>query len=30
MVEDELIATRFVAEAFANDHPPAAFPNRDV
>jgi hypothetical protein len=30
MVEDELITTRFVAFAGANDHPPAAFPNRDV
>ncbi len=29
MVEDELITTRFVAFAGANDHPPAAFPNRD-
>jgi len=26
MVEDELITTRFVAFAGANDHPPAAFP----
>jgi hypothetical protein len=30
MVEDELIAMRFVAFAGANDHPPAAFPNREV
>jgi hypothetical protein len=30
MVEDELITTRFGAFAGANDHPPAAFPNRDV
>ena len=30
MVEDELITMRFVAFAGANDHPPAAFPNREV
>ena len=30
MVEDELITTRFVAFAGANDHLPAAFPNGDV
>ena len=30
MVEDELITTRFVAFAGANDHPSAAFPKLDV